>query len=389
MTLSVLMFCPQFRPLVGGAERLAENLALALSAAGCRVRILTPRIEPSTPVHEELGGVTIERFPLTDLSRRHPVHGIALPNIPSIAWQVVRAVLPRLTDTDVLHCHTGSLQSASAALAGHMRQIPVVCTAHMADQRSDLGEIEKTGPSGRFVSWMTRNAISTWVAITEAVAEALARAGVDPARIVRIPNGVTVPPQAQARRLPRGARRFLYLGRLSTNIERDVPTLVAAFTGLAHDCPDVELALVGGGDLYDATKQLVDASAARDCIHMPGFDRPETWLTWADCFVLPSRREGLSVALLEAMAAGLPCIANDIPPNREALAGGEAGVLVPTGDRPALEQAMRDMVTRREVAHRYASGARERVARCYSIGAVADRHIELYNSVVSRVTRQR
>jgi len=143
----------------------------------------------------------------------------------------------------------------------------------------------------------------------------------------------------------------------------------------------VELAIVGGGDLYDETQRLVDACPARERIHLPGFDRPGKWLIWADCFVLPSRWEGLSIALLEAMAAGLPCIANDIPPNREVLDDGKAGVLVPVENGDALEGAMREMVEENGVAEHYARQARERVEQCYSIGAVADRYLALYREL--------
>ena len=126
---------------------------------------------------------------------------------------------------------------------------------------------------------------------------------------------------------------------------------------------------------------MADASPARKRIHLPGFDRPEKWLAWADCFVLPSRREGLSNALLEAMAAGLPCIANDIPPNREVLDNGNAGILVPVGDGDALENAMRVIVEDSGVAEHYAQMARERVEQCYTISAVAESYLKLYRKL--------
>jgi glycosyltransferase involved in cell wall biosynthesis len=56
----------------------------------------------------------------------------------------------------------------------------------------------------------------------------------------------------------------------------------------------------------------------------------------ADVFVLPSRREGLSVALMEAMSAGLACIVTDLPGNRALIEHGETGLVVPVGDVTAL-----------------------------------------------------
>jgi L-malate glycosyltransferase len=384
MNLSVLMFCPQFRPVVGGAERQAEKLGAALAEAGCRVTILTPRLDPDSPDSEQINRLTIERFPLTDLSRRYRVPGIAVLNIPYIVWQIARAVWPYLKGADVLHCHLASLQTAGAALAGRIVHVPVLCKAATADQRSDLGQIEKTGASGLLVAWLVRTCIQTWVATTAAVEEALIRAGIESRNIVRIPNGVELPDEPNSSCGAERVRGFLYMGRLSTNTGRDVPTLITAFDRVAATHTDVELAIVGGGELLEETRRLVETCMARDRIHLPGFDRPEKWLAWADCFVLPSRREGLSNALLEAMAAGLPCIANDIPPNREVLDDGNAGVLVPVENCDALEAAMRGMVEEDGKARRFAVKAKERAERYYSIGSVADRYAHLYESLLAR-----
>jgi L-malate glycosyltransferase len=378
MKPSVLMFCPQFRPVVGGAQRQADKLAAALVKAGCRVTILTPRLDPDSPDREDVNGVRIERFPLTDLARRYPVLGVAVLNIPYILWQVARAVAPNLKGVHVLHCHIASLETAGAALAGWRAGVPVLCKVATGGERSDLGKIENTGVSGWLVAWLVRSLIATWVATTADVKEALIRAGVASRMIIRIPNGVDLPADPDAGKRADRVRRFLYLGRVSRNAQRDVPTLISAFARLAATCPDVELAIVGGGDLLEETRRQAQSCAARDRIQLPGFDRPEKWLTWADCFVLPSRREGLSNALLEAMAAGLPCIANDIPPNREVLDDGKAGVLVPVENCGALERAMREMIEEYGMARRFALKANERVARCYSIKTVADEYVKLY-----------
>ena len=379
--IAVVMFAPQFRPVVGGAERQAEKLAAALVKAGCRVTIVTPRIDVDSPDTEEVNGVTIERFQFNDLSRKYPVPGVALLNIPYILWQVARAVGPYLKDADVLHCHLASLQTAGAAIAGRVAGVPVILKAAMADQRSDLGEIEKNGASGWMVAWLVRMLIQTWVATTVAVAQALIRAGVAAGQIVRIPNGVDLPDAKHVKPPVERVNRFLYLGRLSTNTQRDVPTLIKSFDRLAGMHPEVELAIVGGGDQLDATRELSAGLSSRDRIHLPGFDDPAKWLAWANCFVLPSRREGLSNALLEAMAEGLPCIANDIPPNREVLANGEAGILVPVEEMDALVAAMRKVVEEIGIAPHFAIQSKKRVELCYSIDAVGKQYVQLYQSI--------
>ena len=379
--MRVLMFCPQFAPLIGGAERQAEKLGTALVKLGVDVRILTPRLDQASPALESREGVEVRRFRLSDLSRRFPgIRGIGVLNAPWIALQIGWQVWRAARSVDVVHCHIGSLQTVSAAYAARLRGKPVICKAAMADERSDLGEAARTGVTGRIVARLGTRAFTRWVATTRAVKEALCRAGVDERIIVVIPNGVEVSSIVQ-RQHTRPIRRFLYLGRLSTNIERDVPGLIQAFDRLADQIEGVELALVGGGDLLEQTRALAAGCRHALSIQVPGPGVASEWLAWADCFVLPSRREGLSNALLEAMAAGLPCIANDIPPNREVLAEGEAGVLVPVGDIEQLRAAMNCFAMNNQRGLCFGSQARKRVEDSFSIRNVAITYRNMYSSL--------
>jgi len=376
------MFCPQFSPLVGGAERQAEKLGKALCAQGVEVRVVTPRLDGASSEVEVREGLPIRRFRLSDWSRRWPrAHGIGLLNAPWIACQVFWQVWREARTADVVHCHIGSLQTVAAALAARIRGLPVICKAAMADDRSDLGEAARAGVTGHVVAWAGKRAFTRWVATTQAVKAALQRAGVAPDCIIVIPNGVDIEP-ARAPAKARPVRRFLYLGRLSTNIQRDVPGLIRAFDALADQVADVELAIVGDGDLLAATRLQVAGCNHAARIQVPGAGVATEWLAWADCFVLPSRREGLSNALLEAMAAGLPCIANDIPPNREVLADGDAGMLVPVEDAERLQEAMLRCAADVGHAGQLAQAARTRVEKRYSIRGVAMEYADLYAALL-------
>lgn len=379
--MKILMFCPQFAPLIGGAERQAERLAKGLIAERTRVEVWTPLLDRSSPRHETRDGLPVNRFPLSDLSKRWPgMPGIGLLNAPWIVLQLFWRLWRPIGEVDLVHCHIGSLQTIAVAWVARARGVPVICKAAMADQESDLGEMK--GVTGRLFARLGRNAFTRWIATTDAVRQALLRAGVNEKRIIVIPNGVETSENTY-RRTPRPVRRFLYLGRLSSNIQRDVPTLVAAFDRVAAQVPDAQLALVGGGDLLEATRELVRSCAHAERIQVPGFGDAAEWLKWADCFVLPSRREGLSNALLEAMACGLPCIANDIPPNREVLGGDESGMLVPVGNILALEQAMLRLVGSHDLAARLSRSALKRITSNYSLSSVSRGYECLYSSLLS------
>lgn len=388
MTLSVLMFCPQFRPKVGGAERQAEKLSKALSKKGVRVTVLTPQFVRESPMYEEDAGVSIYRFPLFDLSKRFSwIRGLGPLNLPIIRAQVIGALLEHIDNVDVLHAHIASPMSAFAMQAAKRRQVPAVCTVATAGIKSDFGNmiaIGTIGIGGRLLVKAMIKKLDHWVAISQAVVVSLTEWGVPIQRITKIPNGVDLPTLDNYSGRAHSVKRFLYLGRMARTAERDVPTLIRAFDRLASHSSDVELALVGGGDLYQETVDLVSQCRNYNRIHMPGFQTPDPWLRWADCFVLPSRYEGLSNALLEAMSYGLACIANDIPPNREALDNGRSGVLVPVGDEIKLYETIFLMSNDAEFADAMRKAALGRVRSHYDIGAVATRHVDLYESLLSK-----
>jgi glycosyltransferase involved in cell wall biosynthesis len=385
--LSVLMFCPQFRPLVGGAERQAEKLARALARKGVNVTVLTPRLAPETPLHEQDDGVAIHRFALSDICKRFPaMRGLGPINLLLRNCQTRQAASKHLAEHAVLHTHIASPLTVPAMIAAQRRGMPVLCKVAMAGDRNDLRELSRIGLGGtRLVSQLVTR-MDHWVATTKAVGDSLSEWAIPRGRLSHIPNGVDVSPYTSGTSSS-VARRFLYLGRLSRNIQRDVPTLIRAFDRVASEVPGLELAIVGDGDLYEETAGMTARAANAHRISLPGMQDAKPWLDWADCLVLPSRREGLSNALLEAMAHGLACIANDIPPNREVLEDGESGLLVPVGEEDPLYTAIKRLATHAGAAQNLGAKARRRVEVSYSIDSVADRYIELYEHLLQAARR--
>lgn len=106
-----------------------------------------------------------------------------------------------------------------------------------------------------------------------------------------------------------------------------------------------------------------------------------TLFTEAGMFVQPSEDEGLSVALLEAMAFGLPIIVSDIPANVEAIRGG-AGVTFPTKDVDGLKQELAYYINRPEEAVKLGVKAKDRVVEHYSWEAIAAKTVELYGETM-------
>ncbi len=155
----------------------------------------------------------------------------------------------------------------------------------------------------------------------------------------------------------------LYVGQLEA---RKDPLLAVR---AAASIPNAAMLVAGDGPQRD---ELAGAGA-----RMLGFRRdPERVLAAADVFVMPSRHEGLSFAVLEAMAVGVACVVSDGPGNPEAV--GDAGVVVPAGDEAALRAAIARLVADPAERERLAAAARARAAAEFSVARFLERMGALY-----------
>jgi glycosyltransferase involved in cell wall biosynthesis len=145
-----------------------------------------------------------------------------------------------------------------------------------------------------------------------------------------------------------------------------------------------QLSILGEGtlrrDLERLTEQLGLSAEVSFCGKV---DDVPARLRGSDIFVLPSRAEGMSNALLEAMASGLPCITTRVPGNLGLMQDGRNG-LVATSDSPdELAQMMERMVRDQKLRMSLGRAARDWVEKNYAMELVADRYIELYERLVA------
>jgi glycosyltransferase involved in cell wall biosynthesis len=334
--------------------------------------------------YEEDAGVVVRRFPLFDLCQRFPsVPGLGPANILGLGIQTRRAVRDLVEAHDVIHAHGVSVLTAFALSVARKLHRPFLCKVTSSGPGTDLKKLSEIGVGGSILAYYMRDYVTAWVATTNAVAESLKDYGVRRQRIIRIPNGVALPKPDTSQRTHSKLRRFLYVGRLSRACDRDFDTLFGAFSHLAMEYEDVEIALVGDGDLFCSIKTKASQSQFASRVHMPGLvEDPSEWFKWADCFVLPSRREGMSNALLGAMTFGLVCVANDIPPNREVLDDGRVGYLTPVGDMKELLRCMKLLVASCVEYAQLSKFTLARAQREYAIEVVVSRYLTVYKCLM-------
>jgi glycosyltransferase involved in cell wall biosynthesis len=156
--------------------------------------------------------------------------------------------------------------------------------------------------------------------------------------------------------------------------------LLEAFLARFRERPEVHLMLVGGGPLE---AELRARAAGHSNVHLTGQVLEASRLLPAfDVYAQTSRSEGRSLALLEAMAAGLPTVAHALPAISEVHQAGETALLVPLGDQNALCDALDTLVRDTERRTRMGNSARER-SRLFSVDAMADAYVDLYRKAAS------
>lgn len=194
------------------------------------------------------------------------------------------------------------------------------------------------------------------------------------AKAVVIPNPVdaSVPPRYPGER----DHRVVTVGRLHR--QKNHALLLNAFADFSARFPDYELHVYGEGELEEALKKQAQDLRIDDRVVWHGFcaDVREE-IRSAGMFVLSSDFEGISNSMLEALAMGIPTISTDCPIGgaRIYIRDGESGLLVPTGDRQALAEAMCAVASDRELARKLSVNA-ARIKEDYSLSGIAEEFLK-------------
>ncbi|MEZ5989790.1 MAG: glycosyltransferase family 4 protein [Planctomycetota bacterium] len=249
---------------------------------------------------------------------------------------------------------------------------------------------------GRYRRWLYGRAVDAVVAVSEAVAREVRRWASSlasrscPTASTR-PSSSLAPRRAEARSelgVPDDAVLGVTLASLHRRKGLDV--LLEALARVAvPEGRGLTWILAGEGPELEDLRRRAGRARPQVDVRIPGRRMPaETLLAAADLFCLPSRREGLGVALLEAMAAGLPCVASRVGGMLEAIEDRVSGLHVDVDDVGALAGALGELVADEGLRARLGVAARARVAERHDIGRMCRDSEALYRRVVVRAAEQ-
>jgi glycosyltransferase involved in cell wall biosynthesis len=209
-----------------------------------------------------------------------------------------------------------------------------------------------------------------------------------------IPNGVALPEKPTGSRhqllaelgLPEHVRVMGLIGRLWP--QKRVKDAIWAADLLKVVRDDVHLLIIGDGPQRDRLRRFRDQCVIGDKVHFLGErgDVPRI-LPHLDQLWSPSGYEGQSNVILEAMAAGVPIVASDIPGTRELVLDGLTGYLVPLGDRACFAKRSLRLLNDPVLAAQFAAAARQRAVEVFSVEKMIERHATLYREISHAATR--
>lgn len=353
----------------GGAQKMQVILAQEMRRRNVKLTVVSLRDKTEgTTTAEELKalGARVVFYPadsLLDLGR---------------IWRIVNFL--RREKFDIVHAHL-TYANIIGTLTGRLAGIPTI--ASLRNQSVDSHPIR-----AGLEAWLLRHWANRVMAVGHATAEAH-QARLRGQRIEPIPSAIPVfsplPPTERAMlraELTGDVDRPLLISVGRLHQQKGYSDLLNAFAKVHEVHPEAILAIVGGGELYDKLSTQIKALNLADHVLLlgPRNDVPRL-LGASDLFVSASHWEGLPVAVLEAMAAGLPIVATNVSDVPRIVAKG-TGLLVPAHEPAKLAQAVCTLLDDPVQRQVFGIAAQTHVARNHAPAPWGDKIMTLYNDLV-------
>lgn len=356
----------------GGAEVLLLALLTHLKRRGVSVAAVS--VSDEAPLRARLEA---EGIPVYKLGYDGPIY--ALSKLPQVYARLRRMLISERPDVVHSHLYFPDILSRVAA--------PQFCKLITTLHAEDKWWTEQTRMRSVGKTWLDsitgRSRRVHYVSVSEDVRVKAGHALKIPMQRHRvIYNGVDVACFPFVRRTKIERPTIVQIGRFYP--EKGHVVALNAFALLRKSYPDVRLVLIGDGPLRFVLESHVRQLGLADAVVFAGVrEDVSAQLGAADIFWMPSEREGLGMACLEAMASGLPVVATAVGGLQEAVSDGETGFLVPQGDAEALAARTALLLNDPALSHRFGTNGRRRVEKLFSIDFAVSRYHESYEDMVA------
>ena len=382
----VVLVTRSFWPLIGGPEVMLARLAAGLHARGAVVTVLTACWQLGWPTTFEDRGVHVVRLP--------PPVGRRWATLAYVA-RLVRWLRDHHREFDLVYVSELKYEAYAALFASRRAGFPVVLRAEHAGLAGDC-HWQLTARCGRRIKRRCQRAAAI-VAPTAAVERELVAAGYPRQRLHTIPGGVPIAaPEPGDRTEARTALAqtdphlalagsgplVVYVGRLWAEA-KGLDDLIVAWRKVVNACPQARLWMVGEGPDADHLRaRVAKLNLAANVAFAGAFDDVDDFLQAADLFVMPARESRASLALMEAMAWGLPIVATATGETQALIDHGRQGWLVPPANPAALAKGILHVGQNSQLAAALGGAARLRASHDFNLERVVEQHLLLFQETL-------
>ena len=361
----------------GGSVTGVNDLVIRLDPSRFDVTFIYLGGDPATENHLEKAGYKV--CYLSSGKRMNAFHS-------RIVYKLVRIL--KKNDIDILHCHAHKATQYGAIAGFFARKVKI------------LGHVHGLGRSARLIrksaNFMFLNRINRFLTVAASVKDDLVRNNwrIPASKVTVLENSVDyekfsaadVPKNQtwQSLNIPQDGFVFGAVGRLAPT--KGISYLIEAFAQVQKEISNAYLLLVGTGPDEAEYRQLVNTLNIQDCVCFAGFRKDIAAIFHVlDVFVISSIAEGMPRVLLEAMAAGVPCVGTKVGGIPEVI-DDSLGLLVEAKDSDALAGAMTEMIRKNtDQMHRLGTTAKERARTRYSHTVVSEKLNSIYLEILGRV----
>jgi len=360
-------------PGLGGGEVQLLAVVRACVSAGMRVTVVCQRDADVAGVLRDAGADVAEA------NLKAAVVGAAVSFVRSQA-----------AEADIVQ-GTGWWTNMLVRMAGS--RLPTTAVVNLVQVEPDAARFEGVSRAGlasrRTIDRATHRHVAAYIAVSNAVADALEDRGVSPDLVRIIPNGVDIAALKAAAAGPQAAGVPAGDGPLVACIARlekvkGVEHYVRAAALLTNSHPTARFVVAGAGAEESRLREIAVAAKLKGHFAFLGRVSPiEPLLAAASIVAMPSLSEAFGLVALEAGALGKPVVASSVGGLREVIDNGETGLLVPPADHVALAGAIGALLSDSERATALGAAAHDRVMEHYTLESMTAAHLELYASLLA------
>ncbi|HID06504.1 MAG TPA: glycosyltransferase family 1 protein, partial [Armatimonadetes bacterium] len=287
---------------------------------------------------------------------------------------------------DIIHVHSMSPSAFIGTLGGKLLNKKTVIKVMASGEWSDLKRMRDNSfvLGTRYMLPFISRYCDCAIALNRETAKELREAGFAPEHIAHVPNGVVVSNTHKHTYKLHAPARLVFVGRLQRQKGLDILLRALAQLKAIRPTANWKLNVFGEGPRRAEYENLADDLGIAKQVQFEGQvpDVP-TQLVAADIFILPSRAEGMSNTLLEAMTTGLPCIATHISGNTDLIENNANGLLVPPENPKALVRAIASLLDSQSLREKLARSAMNTARQHYDINSIAERYVNIYKNLLA------